>query len=674
MAMGEPRFEPTVASIYQSQNRLDAAQEILERSVNQQTAANQKPPTTLLLQLAGIYLSRNNADKAYPIYRQVLTENPDRPDAWKGLLSVLHGAGRDQEALAQVQEIPNAVRSQLENDVEYLQTIGAVYNSLGQPQQAMVFMNRVQQHYAVQHTSARVAVDGHDAWLLFNGGNGAGLYRQLMLLGGRVDLTDEQRRTVQTIWTNWAVRRANQAAANGSVQRSLAILNAAAKSFPDNPGGLRALASGYARAGLPKQSVLIFKSQDMSAASASDYKTAVAAALAAGDIKIAETWLRYGLDTYPRDAEMLNLAAKFEQSRGDSGRATEYYRASLAALPPGDPGAELANELAQPMPVARLPKPAEPQDLATLLRSTDDGAGSAPQNQNTQPAQPYLPSYGNVNGQAPVQLKGHGYRGQSSVVPQYMGNPSSRSMQSASSPTRLGDYVPQALGGPPTPRGSGGIPPTQPTQNASNSYPPSPLRSSGDSSYLEQLRQRGQRPAQQTQRQQLLTATPSQEVYGPYVPYIPPTSYVPATSGYTPTPVPVQLGDNSPKIAPAQRDVTDVLPTARYVPNARSQRANAKVSAPLTGQSNPPAEDYSTTPTQNMQYSQNQNSVYANAPQTENSYGQQYPQPRTGSGTSGRRTNTQQKAPPPALPSLSYPAVGQPLSTSQYPVIGPAGA
>ena len=65
------------------------------------------------------------------------------------------------------------------------------------------------------------------------------------------------------IWTNWAVRRANQAAAAGDFKRSLAILNAAALSFPDNPAVLRALASGYVRAGLPKQAVLIFKSQDM---------------------------------------------------------------------------------------------------------------------------------------------------------------------------------------------------------------------------------------------------------------------------------------------------------------------------------------------------------------------------------------------------------------------------
>lgn len=662
IAMRDPGFQTTVASIYQSQNKLDAAQQILERAVNQQIAANQRPPTPLLLQLAGIYLTRSNSAKAFPIYREVLTENPDRPDAWKGLLSVLHGAGRDQEALAQVQQIPSSVRGQLENDVEYLQTIGAIYNSLGQSQQAMIFMNRVQQHYATQHSAAPVDVDVQDAWLLFNGGNDAGLYRQLMLLGGRTDLTDEQRRTVQTIWTNWAVRRANQAGANGNIKRSLAILNAAAKSFPDNPGVLRALASGYARAGLPKQAVLIFKSQDMTAASASDYKSAVGAALASGDTKVAETWLRYGLDAYPRDAEMLNLGAKFEQARGDSGRAAEYYRASLAALPPGDPGAELAAELSQPLPVTRLPKSLEPQDLATLLRAPDDSAVSMPE--VPQPTKPYLPSYGNVNGQAPVQITGRGYNGQSSVVPPYMGNPASRSARAAASSSRLGDYDPRASVEVP-PMDSGAIPPTQPSYDARNSYP-STSRTLGDSSYPEQQRmQISPEQPYQGQGQRANNAIPQQEIYGPYVPYVPPTS------GYTPSPVPVQLGDASPRVGPAQRDVTDVLPTARYMPNARAGRG--KSPAPMMGQSNPPSDDLSGASTENMQF--RQSPAAASNQQAGDSYGQQYPQPgTTRGGTIARRaTSPRTQAAPPALPAMSYPGVSQPLSGSTaYPEIGPA--
>ncbi len=670
IAMREPGFQTTVASVYQSQNRLDAAQQILEQSVNQQLASNQKPSVPILLQLAGIYLQRNDAQKAFPIYQSVLSENPDRPDAWKGLLSVLHSSGRDQEALAQVQQIPAAVRAQLEQDVEYLQTIGAVYNSLGQPQQAMVFMNRVQQHYAVQHASAPADVDIQDAWLLFNGGNDAGLYRQLMLLGGRQDLSDEQRRTVQTIWTSWAVRRANQTAANGNIKRSLAILNAAAKSFPDNPGVLRALASGYARAGLPKQAVLIFKAQDMTSASSSDYKSAIGAALAAGDNKSAETWLRYGLDAYPKDADLLTLGAKFEQSRGDSGRAAQYYRASLAAMPPGDPGAELANELSQPAPVRRLPSQAQPQDLATLLRSSD---GTTPEDSNTKPAQPYLPNYGNYYGQAPVQVNNGNPGTSNNVVPSYMANPSARGRQTTGS--RLGDYSPQASN-----RGSAPLPGDSPYSSPATSYNSSP--SAGDSSSLAYQRQQIQRLTDQAQLEQPITAQPQQEVYGPYVPYVPTTQ----NAGYTPSPVPVQLGDNSPRIGPAQREVTDVLPTARYVPNAKGGRSRGR-SGTMTGVSTPPPDDYNTVPTRNAQYNAqvdvqrpqpntppdySGSAAATSSEQGTDPYGQQYPQPGTTRGRTTRARNNATRSQPTApLPSLSYPGVGQPLTGSSYPAIGP---
>jgi len=642
-AMRDPGFQTTVAAIYQSQNKLDIAQDILEKAVAQQVNAGKKPSSAVLLQLAGIYLMRNNPQQAYPIYRQVLAENTDHPDAWKGLLAALHTAGRDQEALAQVQQIPPAVRTQLESDVEYLQTMGAVYNALGQPQQARVFINRVQQHYALQHTAAPADIDIQDAWLLFNGGNDAGLYRQLMLLGSRQDLSDEQRRTVQTIWTNWAVRRANQAAAAGNVKRSLAILNAAAKSFPDNPGVLRALASGYARAGLPKQAVAIFKAQDMTSASASDYKAAVGAALAAGDTKIAETWLRYGLDAYPKDAEMLNLGAKFEQARGNSSRAADYYKASLAALPPGDPGAELANELSQPMPVARLPKPAEPQDLATLL-GTPDAADAA--SQPSQPAQPYLPSYTNSYGQAPVQVNmnnGNVYNGTSSVVPQYMANPSSRTPQQGSGGSTLKDYVPQAAT-------------VQPQL-----YPSAAPEIVSTQDYQ---RQQILAATQQAELQPLpiTAAPPQQEVYGPYVPYVPGSQ----NAGYTPSPVPIQLGDNSPRPAPAQAEVTDVLPTARYVPNARPSSRSGPV---MMGQSNPPPD---TLTTQNAQYT-------GQSQPPGNGIGQQYPQPgvypHSTSSTARRHTSqpapTRTAPPPaPALPALNYPNVPQPLNDSGYPVLG----
>ena len=651
-AMRDPGFQQTVASVYQGANRLDAAQEILERAVAQQTASNQKPSIALELQLAGIYLSRNNTQQAYPIYRQILSESPDRPDAWKGLLSVLHGANRDGEALAQAQQIPTQVRLQLESDPEYLQTIGAVYNALGQPREAAVFISRVQQHYSAEHAAAPADVDIQDAWLLFNGTNDAGLYRQLMLLGGRQDLSDEQRRTVQTIWTNWAVRRANQAAAAGNEKRSLAILNAAAKAFPENPGVLRALAAGYARAGLPKQAVLIFKAQDMTAATASDYKSAVGAALSSGDSKDAETWLRFGLDAYPKDAQMLALGARFEQARGNSGRAADYFRASLAALPPGDPGSELASELSQPVPAVRLPSATQSQDLATLLSTGGDTGTNVVQ--NAEAARPYLPSYSNVNGEAPVPFSGPAsYNGSSNVVPSYMANPSYRlNQQPAGSRSTLKDYVPQAsAGGAPLERTN-----SPPNQAASVSSHAPLLFSPG--SNLSASPSQGYNTAQ-------MAKLPSREAFGPYVPYVPSA----AGSGFTPTPVPIQLGDNTPQVGLPQHEVTDVLPTARYMPNARTAQNSDRLSAV----SRP--DDYIAPPTRNTQFT-------SQPQQNGDSSGQQYPQPDVGMSSAPRSSRrrasygsavtsgTASTSPP--SPPLNYPSVAQPLGAPSYPVIGPA--
>ena len=658
-AMRDPGFESTVASVYQGVNRLDTAQQVLEHAITQGTAANQKPSLGLELQLAGIYLARNNSKQAYPIYRQVLAENPDRADAWKGILTALHGSAHDQEALAQAQQIPAGVRHQLENDPEYLQTVGAVYNALGQPREAMVFIHRVQQHYAAQNATAPTDIDIQDAWLLFNGGNDAGLYRQLMLLGGRPDLSDEQRRTVQTIWTNWAVRRANQAAGTGDQRRSLAILNAAAKAFPDNPGVLRALAAGYARAGLPKQAVLIYKSQDMTAATASDYKSAVSAALAGNDQKSAETWLRYGLDAYPKDAQMLTLGAKFEQAHGNSGRAADYFRASLAALPPGDPGAELAGELSQPLPTPRLPSAAQPQDLASLLSGSGSSSGEEKLDggQSAQSDHPYLPNYGNLSGEPPVTLGAGSYSPQSSVVPPYMSNPGYRAPQQPGAQSTLKEYVPQANGDSETMSSLAPVPAPVYTANRQVSpvYPvftPAPP--------ISQF-------AGEVAAVQGRATVPASDIYGPYIPY----NQSQASPLYTPTPVPVQLGDATPRADLAQREVTDVLPRPRYLPSAPYKPSAHRA---MSGTSRPPADGYSTPPTENAQYAQTRGSG--------DSLGQQYPQPDvapgSGSAAPARRRRAASGggtaytgAAQPAAP-LAYPSVAAPLESQPYPTLGAA--
>jgi len=447
-AMQTAGFQTTAAAIYQSQGHYDLAQQTLETFLSNQQAAGQKPAVAAQVQLAGIYLQHGDTAHAYPLYRSVLLSNPERIDAWNGLLASLHATGHDQEALAEIQQIPPNIRLKLETDPAYLQMVGSIYAGLNQPQAAMSFYARVQQRYAAQHITPPVDIDIQEAWLLFNSHNDPLLLRKLMMLGGRIqDMTDQQAMTVQTIWANWAVRRANQNIEEGNYKRAIAILNAAAKAFPGNPDVLKALASGYASVGLTKNAVEIFKSQDLSTGTVADYRSAVGAALAANDLKDAETWLRFGLDQYPRDGQLLVLAAKFETARGDSGRAAQYYQASLKVFPQDDPGLQLSDEMQHPL-VRKVQQVAQSQDLATLLGQADPNVNRSGTLDLPVEQRPYLPSYNGSGTAAPVQINGSGtYPGGApaqSGYPNYDPQTRQQQLQQQQRNSTLKDYVPQS--------------------------------------------------------------------------------------------------------------------------------------------------------------------------------------------------------------------------------------
>jgi predicted Zn-dependent protease len=442
-ALQEPGFVTTTAAVFQAQGHDDLAQALLEKFLAKQQLETKKPFVPAEVQLAGLYLKHGDAARAFPLYEAMIQANPDSSDAWKGLLSALHETKRDTDAIAELQQIPAATRAQLEQDPSYLEIVAGVYAGAGQAQTAQAFLDRAEEHYASSHLAPPPSIAIQTAWIQYNAGDDRGLYLQLMALGSRKDLSDDQRMTVQTIWTQWAVRRANSASERGDYRRAIAILNAAARAFPGNPAVTKALATGYAAAGMPKEAVTIFRAQDLTTASADDYKAAAGAALSANDLKDAEVWLRFGLEQYPRDPQMLNLAGKFESQRGDANRAAEYYRAALKLMPQGDPGMELAGELHQPMPVMTHPaKEGQPADLATLLGQPDTlPGGSRPQ--------PYLPSYNGSNN-APVQLK-NSVPGDYAPGP-YGGGPLPGSTMPANPPTyapnqssaqpRLKDYLP----------------------------------------------------------------------------------------------------------------------------------------------------------------------------------------------------------------------------------------
>jgi len=366
-AIGDPAFLNMLGGIYQQANQFEVAQGLLERSAKLQAEAGGQPALALQLQLASIYLQRNDTAQAYALYRQILTAHTESVDAWKGLIASLLATNRDGEALQEIAQMPPAVRKQLENEIEFVQGEASAYAATGDTQHAIETMNRVQAHYTALKTEPPANIEVQNAWLLYNTQNDRGLYQALMRLGARKDLTVPQRQTIQTIWASWAVRRAGVAMDNGNVQRAVDILEAANAAFPDNLTVRKAVAGGYVRVGRAKEALALFKAVPMQDASAGDFQGAVGAALSANDRNQAEIWLRQAMERYPRDPAILQLAARYEQARGDSQRAADYYRASLAVMPKASAANRLAHELVYPEQDDRVRKASTPADLERIL-------------------------------------------------------------------------------------------------------------------------------------------------------------------------------------------------------------------------------------------------------------------------------------------------------------------
>jgi cellulose synthase operon protein C len=366
-ALADPGFLSMLGSIYQQANQLEIAQGLLERGAKAAIAAGHQPPVNLEMQLAAIYLARNNTAQAYGIYRQVLVAHPERVDAWKGLIATLQATHHTAAALEEIALIPPAVRKRLEQDVEFVQSEASLYAATGDYPHAVENLNRVINYYAALKSAPPSNVEIQNAWLLFNLRNDRALYPALLHLGSRQDLTIAQRETVENIWAQWGVRRAAAAVDDGNSQRGKDILDATFQAFPDNLAVRRAVAGGYLTAGRSKDALAIFKTIPMQDASAADFEGAVGAALAANDLAQAETWLRQALDRYATDPRVLGLAARFEQARGNNQRAAEYWRASLAATPAATPTDKLAHEMAYPDEPAGTKRANTPADLKRLL-------------------------------------------------------------------------------------------------------------------------------------------------------------------------------------------------------------------------------------------------------------------------------------------------------------------
>ena len=255
------------------------------------------------------------------------------------------------------------MRRQLEADIAWVQGIASLYVAVNDIPHATYYLNRVENFYTLHRTPAPAGLEVQHAWLLYNLKDDVGLYPILLRLDARQDLTAAQRQQVDTLWADWAVRRAGEAMDSGHLLRGVEILQAASQDYPDNMIVRRAVAGAYARVGRSQDALTLFKTLPMDDASSGDFQGAIWSALAATDMAQAEAWLRIALGRYPNDPNILGLAARFEQARGNNERASGFWRAAIAAMPPGSSIKSLDYGLVTPPGSYRAPGPGDTKRL-----------------------------------------------------------------------------------------------------------------------------------------------------------------------------------------------------------------------------------------------------------------------------------------------------------------------
>ena len=329
-----------------------------------------------------------NAEAA-TLFHDVLTHAPEKAAAWRGLVLSLQRNGHEREAADALGAMPPEARLALDRDASFQSAAGAVYLASDRPGEALHALARAQDVFSSQHLAPPLTLVLQMARLLSARADDENLFRELMYLGERKDLTDAQRSQVQLIWTQWAVRRARALSAAGEDSRAVVLLNAAAVAFAGNGEVLRAVATGYAGVGRPREAVALYKTQDVGSAPAPVIEAAIEVATAARDFKTAQGWVHVGLSRFGQDPQMLTVAAGLEQARGHERRAVELSQQAKAIAPPQDPGQVLAAELKEAKAGSGwIQHPVAAGQLNVLLSPSDPALTSA----SHQPGRPYLPT------------------------------------------------------------------------------------------------------------------------------------------------------------------------------------------------------------------------------------------------------------------------------------------
>ncbi len=325
-------FLNSVAVLYSTQGQCAQAEDFLNRSLAVDQAAGREPAEGTQVQLADIWMRERNYGHAQDLYRDIVARNANSPEAWRGLLVVLHQQRADRTLVTEIPHIPASVRTQLETDPAFLVLEASAHLMAGQSQDALPILQQARSRYLAEHNNPPIDLDIQLAWtMLAVSLDAPGLSDLLLNAERRTDLTSKQHGAIEAIYSTWSVRRAERDF-ESKPQLAYSILSDAGHTYPGDRDIHAALASLYLKGHERQKALEVFQAWGMQGAQAGDYRVAAGTALSAHKNALAEQFMREGLDRFPHDPELMHMTAREDIARGDYEQGERELRSALLAV------------------------------------------------------------------------------------------------------------------------------------------------------------------------------------------------------------------------------------------------------------------------------------------------------------------------------------------------------
>jgi tetratricopeptide (TPR) repeat protein len=332
LALKHQGFLNSVAVLYSTQGRCQDAEDFLNRSLALDQTTGRLPAEGTRLQLADIWMRERNYEDAQGLYRDIVQKNRNSAGAWRGFLVALHQQRADRKLVAEIPNIPTAVRGQLEADPSFLILEASAYSITGQPENALPLLKAARSRYLAQHKDPPVDLDIQLAWtMLVVSLDEPGLGDLLFNDKRRIDLTAKQRDAIRELYSTFSVRRAERAFETNP-QDAFSILGNASHEYPGDRNIHYTLASLYLKRRRTQDALAVFQNWGMAGAQAGDFRVAAGTALSAHNPDLADHFLRQGLYSFPSDPELLHMKARQDIARGDYEAGERELRSALQTI------------------------------------------------------------------------------------------------------------------------------------------------------------------------------------------------------------------------------------------------------------------------------------------------------------------------------------------------------